>query len=341
MTSKEFRLIIAELNVHARKHPISKLREIRKDLKGLRKWHPKDIFTKRSTKAHYAFHDGGRKELQFNVGIEEMFDQIRFGIAFSFEPSQSFTNIDVLFPKVRLFNEFLLLYPEKYADMRMWHYTEVGRSNERRSTDYMPTSITYELATKDVFVFLGKRQPFGRIDYKLMLDEMYRLLPLYQFVESEGNKLPFSSEIKATFEFRSGFTATKKSSAVITQSQREIDMNLRHNTLQEELCRKLSEKYGIENIGGENTSGIGNRVDVMVRQKDEYWFYEIKTSNSPRVCLRQAIGQLLEYAFWPGVQNATRLIVVGETALDEEGTKYLHTLKKRFSLPIEYEQIVV
>jgi CO dehydrogenase/acetyl-CoA synthase epsilon subunit len=50
---------------------------------------------------------------------------------------------------------------------------------------------------------------------------------------------------------------------------------------------------------------------------------------------------LLEYAFWPGSQEANPLIVVGETALDEEGTVYLRKLKKRFSLPIEYEQIVV
>jgi len=335
MPSKELGLVISELNLLARNHPIAELREIRHRLKGLTKLPPKDIFTKRSTKDHYAFHDGGRKELQFNIGIDN--DQIRFGIAFSFEPSQSFTNIDVLFPKVRLFNEFLQLYPEKYADMRMWY----SKKYEERSADYMPTSIPHELAAKNYFVFLGKRQPYDRRDYKFILDEMYRLLPLYQFVESEGNKLPFSSGIKATFEFRSGFTTAKKSSAVITQSQREIDMLLRHNTLQEELCLKLSEKYGIENVGDENTNGIGNRVDVMVRQKDEFWFYEIKTSNSPRICLRQAIGQLLEYAFWPGFRNVTRLIVVGETELDDEGRKYLDALKKRFSLPIEYQQIVI
>jgi len=78
-----------------------------------------------------------------------------------------------------------------------------------------------------------------------------------------------------------------------------------------------------------------------VRQNSEYWFYEIKTEDSPRACIRQALGQLLEYAFWPGAHVAARLIVVGEKALDEEGKQYLHTLQERFSLPIEYEQIAL
>ena len=75
--------------------------------------------------------------------------------------------------------------------------------------------------------------------------------------------------------------------------------------------------------------------------ENEYWFYEIKTAQSPRACLREAVGQLLEYSFWPGGQHASRLTVVGETAIDNDGLEYLRRLKERFSLPIEYEQISV
>jgi hypothetical protein len=62
---------------------------------------------------------------------------------------------------------------------------------------------------------------------------------------------------------------------------------------------------------------------------------------SARACIRQAIGQLLEYAFWPGGPEATRLIVVSETAIDKDGAEYLRRFKERFSLPIKYEQITV
>jgi hypothetical protein len=62
---------------------------------------------------------------------------------------------------------------------------------------------------------------------------------------------------------------------------------------------------------------------------------------SPRACLREALGQVLEYAYWPGAREATRLILCGESPLDEGGIEYLQYLKQRFGLPIDYEQIIL
>ncbi len=74
---------------------------------------------------------------------------------------------------------------------------------------------------------------------------------------------------------------------------------------------------------------------------EKYWFYEIKTALTPRACLREAIGQLLEYGFWPGAQEPARFIVVGESPIDGDAQEYLRRLRKRFSLPIEYEAIAI
>jgi hypothetical protein len=64
----------------------------------------------------------------------------------------------------------------------------------------------------------------------------------------------------------------------------------------------------------------------------------VKTATSARACIREAIGQLLEYSLWPEAQFASRLVVVGEAALDEVATQYLANLKSYFNLPLEYEQ---
>lgn len=74
---------------------------------------------------------------------------------------------------------------------------------------------------------------------------------------------------------------------------------------------RLVSQYGAENVRAEFSNVVRTSVDVVVRRRKTYWFYEIKTADSPRACLREAIGQLLEYAFWPGTQEAMRLIVVG------------------------------
>lgn len=327
--------IVSEINLRAKEHSIGELQEIRKGLKGKQRLR-QGIFPK-PAREDWVFHYGGREELQFNVGFERVdgIDELRYGVAFSLQTSKWLPKIDVLIPKARLFNDFIQLYPDKYADMRMWwHY------RGERSSDYVPTSIPPELITEGIFIFLGKRQPLGGLDYELILDDLDRLLPLYKYVESSGGLQPISAVTIVPFAFRPGCTI-KPSSTIASQVQRELDISLRHNELQEALYRQLADKYGAENVGTELSSGVGTSVDVVVRQEDEFWFYEIKTAFSPRACLRQALGQLLEYSFWPGSQEATRLIVVGEAALDEGGEEYLITLRKRFSLSLEYEQIIV
>lgn len=336
MADLDMRSIASEINLRSKTHPIGTLQEIRKDLKGLDRLPTQGIFSSLTTSEKRAFHHGGRSELQFNIGVEnvDVIDELRHGVAFSLQTSRTLPTIDVLIPKVKLFNEFMQLYSEKYADMRMWHY------RGERSSDYMPSLIPPELVTEGVFIFLGKRQPLDQPDYEVLLNDLDRLLPLYKYVESGGDLEPLSTPTVARFEFRPGCIA-KLPSAVATQAQKQLDINLRHNELQEALYRRLAAQYGADNVGAEVPSGVGTSVDLAVRRKDGFWFYEIKTMHSPRACLREAVGQLLEYAFWPGAQEATRLIVVGETAMDRDGTEYLRRLRERFSLPLEYEQIVV
>ena len=49
-------------------------------------------------------------------------------------------------------------------------------------------------------------------------------------------------------------------------------------------------------------------------------------------------GSLLESRPGSFSESAEELIIVGETALDEESRQYLTKLKQNFSLPIEYQQ---
>jgi hypothetical protein len=107
------------------------------------------------------------------------------------------------------------------------------------------------------------------------------------------------------------------------------------------LYRRLKRLFGEENVGTENQGVNGTSIDLVVRRKHDYWFYEIKTAESARACIREALGQILEYAFWPGAQEATRLIVAGECPIDKHGKAYLRRLRKRFSLPLEYERIKI
>ena len=330
--------IATELNARSDTYAIGGLQELRKVLKKFKKLPRKHIFSTQTIHDGYAFHHGGRRELQFNIGKDGPGDSIlRHGIAFSFKTSKRLPTIEPLERRVPLFNEFLHLYPDEYADMRMWHKHE-RQSNW--SDEYMPSPIPPERVKKGMFVFLGKCFPIDQLDYQRILTDFDRLLPLYRYVENAGSLPPTLVCEDPPFSFKPGHTG-KPGQTTAHLVRDRIDVNLWHNVMQTQLYETLVSKYGKENVRTEHPSGVGTLIDVALRHPDSFWFYEIKTAHSPRACIREAIGQLLEYSYWPKTQEAAKLIVVGETPLDPEGEAYLSLLNKRFSLPVEYEHIVV
>jgi hypothetical protein len=66
----------------------------------------------------------------------------------------------------------------------------------------------------------------------------------------------------------------------------------KHNILQEALKHKLIEKYGKENVLMEE-----NNVDIKVLQPKKIYFYEVKSSAYASDCIREALGQILSYAY--------------------------------------------
>jgi hypothetical protein len=57
-------------------------------------------------KQDYAFNYDGRKRIQFNIGFDDKKDFFRYGLAFSFQDSQSVKKeelIKILYPKVEKF----------------------------------------------------------------------------------------------------------------------------------------------------------------------------------------------------------------------------------------------
>jgi hypothetical protein len=84
-----------------------------------------------------------------------------------------------------------------------------------------------------------------------------------------------------------------------------------------------------------------NFIDVSVDTVTELLLYEIKSDLEPRVVIRQALGQILEYAFHPQRQHLlpVRLVIVGQCALTPDDARYLELLRRTFSLPLEYRVV--
>src|SRR5262249_53450967 len=144
--------------------------------------------------------------------------------------------------------------------------------------------------------------------YEAVLTDFDRLLPLFMFVESGGREIPLEVNVRNGFAFRAGFS-DRLTTTNATLTERELNIYLKHNSLQGALYHRLISEYSPDNVGSELPTALGTRIDVVVRRSEnEFWYYEIKTALSPRACLREAFGQLMEYAYWPGGYEAKRLI---------------------------------
>jgi hypothetical protein len=164
---------------------ISALPELRK--KHLNKKRlPKEIFNWQTIKdgvEKYAFHIGGRDEIQFNFGEENINNKLstRFGLCFSLDPSPSLHHpVEVLDPFRNRFNECFEKYPELFDGFEMWYY-----QSNRRFGNYTAQKIPETWFQINTFICLGNliKKPLSslnEIDLKVILSGFDKLLPIYE-----------------------------------------------------------------------------------------------------------------------------------------------------------------
>jgi len=99
--------------------------------------------------------------------------------------------------------------------------------------------------------------------------------------------------------------------------------------------KQLARIHGKANVGTE-ISG----VDLVIKSPTDgsFIFFEFKTERSVRLCIREAVGQLLEYGFFRPSRTARKLVVVSDNEVTSKAKAYLQLLKTKFRLPIYYQR---
>ena len=324
-----------EINSKSVDYEIGNLQSIRKDIKGLMKRPGSSIFAENTTYDHYAFHYGGRSEIQFNIGTEE--EGIRYGLAFSLEPSQSLpeTSIpSILYPKILKLNCLIRENPEFFKQFRMWHYI-----TDERSAVTEVVEISQELLQTNIFIFFGRIVRYEKINSDEILRCFDDLLWVYTTIETIGTEqLGQFTEIKSGGFVFANANGNLTHNARYTTQEREINIDIRHSYLQKILQEELVAIYGNENVRLENHFNF-NRIDLVVRSGESFHFYEVKTASSAKACVRQALGQLLEYAYGNGKKNASKIFIAGEFPVDNVTDNFLRCLREEFKIPVFYRLI--
>ncbi len=315
--------IVREIDRRSEGRPFGELQRERVKVRGLRRLPNRTPF-RSANHRDWAHHVGGRDELQFNLGIEpeQSEGNLRYGVAFSFEPSRSFPDARELAPKVALFNDYLRSKPEAFAEMQRWQWSGEIRSENGKCSEIEPFHLV-----DGSFVFFGKMTSTADPDFDAILRLFDQLMPLWSFIESEFSSVMNSNDISADPQIG-------PSETIAHIAERVISVSLRHNDIQRALLSYLQKAPGEVKI--EAPAACGGSIDAVHRHDGQIVLYEIKTSVSPRECIRQAVGQLLEYAFWPGSDQPSRLVVVGENPTDSQCVRYLECLNYHSAIPISY-----
>ncbi|MEO1259862.1 MAG: hypothetical protein AAFZ15_13805 [Bacteroidota bacterium] len=183
--------IANELNHLFKEHSFSNFPATRKRVRNLSRIR-NIIFSDQTIKEgdNYAFHHGGRKELQFNIEEESYYETIfRFGLGISLQKSTTVTDpMETLIPVVDSFNKFFRNNSNLFSGHEMWHYKKPS-DKYIRSKNYPVQEITNpELQD---FYFIGKyfdkdMNELDKNDLKEILDTFYKMLPIYEAVMSQA-----------------------------------------------------------------------------------------------------------------------------------------------------------
>lgn len=172
------------------------------------------------------------------------------------------------------------------------------------------------------------------------------LIKEYNNIIHSINNTKWSSD----FKLRGSIKNTSSKSKTLTEYNRDKnEIVIIHEQIKEKLIKDIRDnpelletgcEIDISTLSDENEINKINYVDLAAQTKDkQIIFFEIKTVPDTRLCIRQALGQLMEYSYFPKVKNAQKLIVVGTGEKTQEVQEYIDYLNKDFNIPIDYLQI--
>lgn len=112
-------------------------------------------------------------------------------------------------------------------------------------------------------------------------------------------------------------------------AQQGVEVDPKHIRMQNRLYLALKTRHA-------EVTYEENFIDLIGRDPECVTYYELKTDPTARMCIRNAIGQLLEYSYYKESSRANCLVIVGEAPATSDDQAYLEVLRKEFGLPIKY-----
>jgi hypothetical protein len=108
-------------------------------------------------------------------------------------------------------------------------------------------------------------------------------------------------------------------------------VELIHSRIQNKFIKYLRKTYPVENVSGER-----KYIDAKRENTNTIFIYELKPSTSAYSCIRQAIGQLLDYSHKCRTTKKKKIVVVGPSHPDDNDIAFISSIRSALNLPFSY-----
>ena len=108
-----------------------------------------------------------------------------------------------------------------------------------------------------------------------------------------------------------------------------------HKKIQNAVAKLIKKDYVHPYVETGLSDAEGQRVDIkgIFKETGEWHYFEIKT-DSAKKSIREALGQILEYAHYPNMQRATKLFIGGPQQPDDKDIAYMEFIRKTYGIPV-------
>lgn len=267
-------------------------------------------------------------------------DLINEAFLFTFEPK---TNDRYLVGKVK---DVEIIYGDKFEKELKVLARKFQKHKDTFIKDLEEANASTIKIKKETAFYFNIRFKIGNHDFyeELKLTEGLRGRQWNRFqpyiIDGALQEVLEGAIVPKEFVFQPGKAKSSNSHQKRTRSKSST-VNKHHSDISEDLIKYLQPDFSIKdkNLSVDRTYFGNHPADAVLKHgKDLFSILEIKTSPNARKNIREALGQLLDYALWDEQVKIKDLIIIAPTPLNNLEMALFKRLKKNLKLNLRYWQ---
>lgn len=224
---------------------------------------------------------------------------------------------------------------EKHKDLMVAELIDADADISKFNVKQFYPIMRFKMADAEIF---DKPQPIN----ELANGQKYNRFKPY-IVDEALQSLLDGKMVTKPFVFAPGKRKNENAAYTKTSSGKSSDVKGLHAQIVTALAKYLEPDFSItlNNTSIEKTAFGDNIADLVTQHKDKsYSIYEVKTSHNTRYNIREAIGQLLDYALWYDTVKIKDLVIVAPCKIKEDQLQYLKRIRANLKMNLRYIQCI-